>query len=821
MYLDLKLFGVDERYLAHTPDETLAEHLNCTKKYLEKIVEDKHLEMLIDGLIDCIDQKYSKLIKEMFYNAICLHDLGKMNPCFQSKKMNNPLFKEHEGCADSKHSFGGVVYFIDYYKPIIEKIEEDGDYYRLIYILYNFTYHISKHHGRLGKIEDYFSDKRDDHPEFENIKKDISLYLDGKFEFYILNKLLFSLLVSADYYATSEYMADMPTDNFGLFTQEKNVGLKNSFDDYVKKFGEPKGINKLRDEIFKEAESNLLQNLNKHIYYLEAPTGSGKTITSINLALQLLSNDERLNKLFYIFPFNTLVEQTKGVFDEIFGDELKIETINSISPIELEKEQEDNESNYTKSYINRLFFHSPAIITTHVSLFNILFGTSKEDNFPLWQLANSVIILDEIQSYNNNLWWYMVEFFDKYAELLNIKIIIMSATLPKLDYFLEKKSNFVDLIRPKKRDIFFNDDYFRKRVKIDYSLLNNLESEASAPNKTRLKPSTPEFFKKILQPKLLEELKNYNKILFEFIKKQSARDFFNLIKDNNDFSDFEIEELSGDDNKAFRQKVINQTKKDIKIIVIATQVIEAGVDIDMDLGFKDISTLDSEEQFMGRINRSCKKSGSKVYFFDLDDVAKIYRGDNRLGFDLTQKKYQTILRDKNYTDYYNDVLEVIQRNGLRYESGVNTNIDNFSSLLMRLDYQEISKTMTLINSQNMTLFFPFKIDLEIYKGVKEFEDKRIKNYLTDGSLDGQKVWEQFKELNNIENFSQMKYEQSYINSLMQFFTFTLIKYKEGQKPSHYSYEFGGFFYVSNYEDFIEDGKFDRVAFQEYTGGYFL
>jgi CRISPR-associated endonuclease/helicase Cas3 len=800
MYLDLNIFGVDERYLAHTPNETLSEHLACTKKYLEKIVEDKHLEMLISGLIDCIDQKHSKLIKEMFYNAIYLHDLGKMNPCFQSKKMNNPLFKEHEGCSDSKHSFGGVIYFIDYYKPIIEKIEEDREYYKLIYVLYNFTYHISKHHGRLGKIKDYFSDKRDEHPEFESIKKDITLYLDGKFEFYILNKLLFSLLVSSDYYATSEYMADMPTDNFGLFTQEKKVGLKNSFDGYVKKFGEPKGINKLRDEIFKESESNLLKNLNKHIYYLEAPTGSGKTITSINLALQLLSNDKRLNKLFYIFPFNTLVEQTRGVFDEIFSDELKIETINSISPIELEKEQEDNESNYTKSYINRLFFHSSTIITTHVALFNILFGTSKEDNFPLWQLANSVIILDEIQSYNNRLWWYMVEFFDRYAKLLNMKIIIMSATLPKIDYFLEKKDNFVDLISADKRDEFFTSSYFKDRVEVDFSLLKEGKIELD-----RLE----EFFGEVKG--------DYQKILFEFITKQRAREFYDQIKEIYD----NVYELSGDDNKAYRQYVINKTRENKPIIIVATQVIEAGVDIDMDLGFKDISTLDNEEQFMGRINRSCKKIGSKVYFFDIDDVAKIYRGDNRLGFDLTKEKYQNILKEKNYASYYSDVLEVIKQDGLRFDSGTDTNIDNFSSLIMKLDYQEISKTMTLINSENMTLFFPFKIDLAIYKGVKEFEDERIKTYLTDGSLDGQKVWDRFKELNDIENFNQMKYEQSYINSLMQFFTFNLIKYKEGQTPSHYSYEFGGFFYVSNYEDFIEDGKFDRVAFQEYTGGYFL
>jgi len=800
MYLDLKLFGVNESYLAHTPDETLPEHLDCTKKYLDKIIKEKHLEPLIDALLESIDDKYSTLIKEMFYNAIYLHDLGKMNPCFQSKKMQNPLFKEHEGCSDSKHSFGGVVYFINYYKPIIEKVEDDGVYYRLIYILYNFSYHIAKHHGRLGKIEDYFSDKREEHPEFENIKQNVEQYLNKKFEFYILNRLLFSLLVSSDYYATSEYMVDMPINDFGLFSQEEKLKLKSSFDAYVQKFGEPKGINKLRSEIFEEAEFNLLQNLDKHIFYLEAPTGSGKTITSINLALQLLNHDDRLNKLFYIFPFNTLVEQTKNVFDEIFEDELKIEMINSISPIELELNQEESETNYSKSYINRLFFHSPVIITTHVALFNILFGTSKEDNFPLWQLANSVIILDEIQSYNNNLWWYMVEFFDKYAELLNMKIIIMSATLPKLDFFLERRSNFVDLISPEKRDEFFTNDYFRSRVEVDFSLLKDEPIELE---------ELEAFF---------DEIKGgYEKILFEFIKKQSAREFYEQIKERNK----NVYELSGDDNKAYRQYVINKSKEDKPIIIVATQVIEAGVDIDMDLGFKDISTLDSEEQFMGRINRSCKKSGSKVYFFNKDDVAKIYRGDNRLSFDLTKPKYQKILEEKNYADYYVDVLEVIKRKGERYDSGVNTNIDNFSTLLKKLDYQEISKTMTLINSQNMTLFFPFKIDLNIYKGVKEFEDERIQNYLTDGLFDGEKVWESFKALNDIEGFSQMKYEQSYINSLMQFFTFNLIKYKEGQTPSHYSYEFGGFFYISNYEDFIEDGKFNRVAFQNYTNSIFL
>ncbi len=794
-------FGIDEQFLAHTskdkPSETLIEHSELTFAYYKKLLSVKNLDSLLYTLIEVIDKENIKLILEMFESAVLLHDIGKINPYFQAKKMNNSLFDKYKDKTNSSdHSLPSSQKYLDYFLPKLSEIRDRKQKEKLKFILYSFSYHIAKHHGRLSVFESY----RDEESNVQSYMKHLQKLDIPYFEFYILNKLLFSLLVSSDYYATTEYMADFEIDDFGLFDDKDKQVLKTKFDDFLTKFGEPKGINKLRSEIFKEAEKNLLENLDKYIYYLEAPTGSGKTITSINLALQLLNRDDRLNKLFYIFPFNTLVEQTKSVFDDIFGDELKTETINSISPIEVKKDQEDEESNYTASYVNRLFFHSPAIITTHVSLFNILFGTSKEDNFPLWQLANSVIILDEIQSYNNDLWWYMVEFFDKYAKALNIKIIIMSATLPKLDYFLEKKDNFVDLISSKKREEFFTSHYFKDRVEVDFSLL-----EEGVIDLERLE----EFFD--------EKKEGYKKILFEFIKKQSAREFYNLLKESYE----DVYELSGDDNKAYRQYVINKTKEDKPIIIVATQVIEAGVDIDMDLGFKDISTLDSEEQFMGRINRSCKKEGAKVYFFNMDDVAKIYKGDNRLGFDLSKEKYQTILANKNFHDYYNKVLEVIQNNGKRYDSGIVTNIDRFNLLLQKLDYKEISKLMTLINSKNFTLYFPFQIDISIYNGVKEFEDEKIKKYLTNNKLDGSKVWNAYLELRDIEGFARMKVNSSYVNSLMQFFTFNIIKF-QGQTRPIYGEEIGGFYFISDWESFIdEDGKFDRVVYQEKSESIFL
>jgi CRISPR-associated endonuclease/helicase Cas3 len=420
-----------------------------------------------------------------------------------------------------------------------------------------------------------------------------------------------------------------------------------------------------------------------------------------------------------------------------------------------------------------------------VSLFNILFGTSKEDNFPLWQLANSIIILDEIQSYSNHLWWYMVDFFDKYASLLNIKIIIMSATLPKLDFFLEKKDNFVALIGDEKRKSLFGDDLFKKRVAMDFSLLDGEMSIEKLVEILRTQPKE-------------------KKILFEFIKKQSAREFYNAIKDEFD----NVYELSGDDNKAYRQYVINKSKNET-LIIVATQVIEAGVDIDMDIGFKDISTIDSEEQFMGRINRSCLREGM-VYFFNLDPVEKIYRGDNRLGLDLTQPKYRDILQNKEFGIYYEEVLEKIKKEGDRFQNGLMTNYENFAELLKKLNYKEISKTMSLINSQNFTLYFPFQIDLSIYDGVKEFIDLDV-SFMTDGMLDGQKVWRAFQVLDTIEGYAKKQIETSKINSLMQFFTFTLLKFNPKQQVPFYSYEFGGYYFIDDLS-FIDECKFDRAKY---------
>jgi len=731
------------------PPELLDEHKRLVEEYLKRIIEFKGID--IEKLSGCFNVNKDFALNLLF-EAVVLHDEGKCNPAFQYLKMKNEAFKdefEKMEVKDSSHSMLGAVVFFEKFATQIKNEKE-------LQFLLSLSFLIAKHHSKLDDFEEFVEYLKF---ELKNINSpfcDFDIEIDADVSYFVALKLWYSLLISADYYATLEYMADIKTTDFGKIDIKK---ARDEFESYeiVKNIRErvfKKEIDKLRTQMFLEAERNI--NLSKNLFYLQAPTGAGKTLISVNLALKL-----NPQKIFYIFPFNTLVEQTKNTLQNIFKS-IDLAVINSITPI---KDEEKDKKQYEKIYLNRLFYYYELIITTHVNLFDILFSIGKEPNFALWQLYGSVIILDEIQSYNNNLWWYMVEFFVKYAKILNLKIIIMSATLPKIDTLLEKKEEFVNLLESKN---YFSNPLFKERVEVDFSLLD----------------------KEMSFKDLLEKIKEGNKVLIEFIKKQTARDFYNFLKEK--VNGYEIYELSGDDNKLIRQKVIERTKKAQKIVVVATQVIEAGVDIDMDLGLKDIATFDSDEQFLGRINRNALKK-AKAYFFDLDKEEDIYRDDNRLGVNLKDKEIREYFLNKEFEKCYEVVLERLKKKKDKYKR-IETIKDEFFNLISRLKYKEIYNKMELIKSFEATLFFPYTI---------EIDNKKIS---------GDEIWQKLKELNTIENFAKREIEKSKINYYLQFFTFNVPYLR---KVDEYSDECCGIYRIDDYEEFFdEEFKFNRVKFLE-------
>lgn len=829
-----KLINKNIIFYAHRKDnknETIKEHSDLVLKYFIKIFEHKNLENVFMNfenvyLADMSNEGIA-LFRKMLVNTFVFHDIGKINPNFQEKKMKNKIRIKSKFATDkSEHSELSSILYFDYFIDEVKSLSRNEMKKLRIILLVN-SFIISRHHSKLIDFEYYLRKYGNDEEIVDVLKlfESNELYIpniksnydklkkiysrvsknikesskDEGIYRYTYMKLVYSLLLASDFYATSEFVSDSIIGNYGdinnmekIYSSYKDTEIHKQIRDYEKKYylksnKEYKDINSLRNELFLEAEKSLLENnKNNNIFFLEAPTGSGKSNIGFNLSFKLME-ESNIRKIYYIYPFNTLVEQNKNNLINIFKNDSMIlndiSVINSITPIKINSKKsdekydiEDKNSNedidYVKSLLDRQFLNYPIILSTHVSLFNIMFNIERGDSFAFYQLVNSVIILDEIQSYKNIIWAEIISFLQVFAKILNIKIIIMSATLPDLSKFVGK-SKIVKLIKNRKK--YFDNPIFRNRVKADFNLLDsdNIEND------------------------LIESIKQNNnkKILIEFIRKQSAYDFYNrLIED--DEIDFLVEMITGDDNQVDRNNILKRIdSEEVKkkgIILVATQVIEAGIDIDMDVGFKDISKLDSEEQFMGRINRNCLKEG-KVYFFDYDKANCIYKEDVRIRQELTlhRDEIRKILINKNFDIYYDKVIDIIKNeyNDSLNEDNLNRFFNNEVSFLCN---SAIQKRMKLINEDR--------------NKVSIFINRIIKNEDGEGII-GSKIWDEYCELldDNKMEYSEKKVRLSQINSKVILFTYEIMS----NNSFIYSDRRGSLFYIEDGKQYFENGKFNK------------
>lgn len=821
--------------------EYLHEHIDLCDKYFFKIVREKGIEEVFmkfeEEFIPQCSKKSKELFREMIVNTILMHDMGKVNALFQEYKLGNKLkLKSTEDLNNSNHSMLSTIIYFDYYFEKLRNVPPSDIEVLLDFMVMN-GYIISRHHSELMSLKDFKEKfKKDSDEEGERLltthrglyegtyRKEVKIPIENILKIfkvqeiyisrlnnekktyrYIYNRLLFSILVACDFYATSEFMDGVAIEDIGnindiaefydVYKSGKIYGLirkyEKTYDKVKEDFLEIKDINILRNQLFLEAEENLMKNINSNIFYLEAPTGSGKSNVATNLSFKLLEEDKKKNKIFYVYPFNTLVEQNVNTLKKIFEKEQeifnKIAVINSVFPIkEIEDDIKNREEHckfeyYKKALLNRQFLNYPMVLTTHVTIFKYLFGTAKEDIFPLHQLVNSVIVLDEIQSYRNLIWGEIITFLNAYAKLLNIKIIIMSATLPSLNDLTEDKQAPTMLIE--NRDKYFKNPIFKDRVKLDFHLL---ESEDVLED---------------LYFHIKNQSENKKKILVEFISKNSAYNFYRRLKDDGDIiSDIQL--MTGDDNSIERERILDLAASQKDVILVATQVIEAGVDIDMDIGYKDISMIDNEEQFLGRINRSCSKPQSMVFFFNLDKANNIYKQDKRMDQDITliNKDMIKILQEKDFQLFYKTVIDRLKT--LKSNPNEYNMHSFFSEDVGFLNFKSIEEKMRLIDEDiNEVSIYLSSI---IVKKNGEI-------------LYGKEVWDEYTELlmSNDMEYAEKKVKLSKVRTKMNNFIYKI----KCKKDFSYDDRAGELYFIENGDAYFEDGKLNKENFIKGVGEF--
>lgn len=857
-----ELINCPEKYYAHRVNdvdkiETLKEHTELCQKYFIRLAKNKKLDDIMKKFeskyLSDLGKKAIEIFEYMSVNIPTIHDVGKINPRFQTEKMHNEgdinVEVDTYGRLKSNHSIISSIFYLDYF---MEKIKFENESENITVeekkvlndFAYIYAYIISRHHGNMSDFESYMHSFKKDNPDGDlgyeayewyklwkkaseignnNNKNDNDKLFNEFFKvndvvritkrydetsqiykrmsnednqkciyMYGWTKLLYSLLVASDYYATSEFMNGIKTTDSGEIKDIDNIDkiyresvVQQSIKTYKEniypmpdeKLKYTNDINNLRSEMYIDAEKELLNNLDMNLFYLEAPTGSGKSNTAMNLSFKLIKNCSDINKILYIYPYNTLVEQNISSMENIFGGNKKIMSqiavVNSINPYKNKLNNSEDENMIDKDYqrilLDRQFLNYPIILSTHVTLFNTLFNNKKEDVFGFHQICNSVIVMDEIQTYKNSLWGEIVTFLNAYARLFNIKIIIMSATLPDLDKFINDNSSSIKLIKDTKK--YFNNQMFAKRVVPDYSLL-----KASGGKTT-------------LEKLKLHVLKNKNKrVLIEFIKKKTAQEFYKLIKNEVEKNGITVRLMTGDSNIQERKNIIAELEKINSVILVATQVIEAGVDIDMDIGYKDISRLDSEEQFMGRINRSCKKSNCVVYFFNYDNANMIYHNDARLnsGKTLECDNIKNILDNKDFSKFYELVFEDLKYEYSRY--GKSNMSDFFKEYTGHLAMNKVAERMKLIDDNMVKIYVYLNINKPEYSYNADELWKEYKALLSDPEL-----------INN--RYPEKKVRLQEVRSKMNVFMYQIQPDLLWVKDYE---QIGNIYYINNGEDYIDE-----------------
>ena len=816
--------------------ELLKEHVDRCYHYFEELWEHKNFKAIFENfqkeLAPELSDEGIKLFYSLIVNVIIFHDYGKINPRFQSITMKNTLRKWPViNCLDgTKHSMLSAAIYLDYFYEKIQESPLSKDEKNVIHVfMLSNAYVISRHHGNLSGFEAFLGEFQQNQQladifscmnqgDFAEVyygpfcKKglhSVNMPMQNKRKYdsfsekqslqlglYAYIRFLFSVLVSCDYYATSEYDNGIEMSAFGTI---ENMEFATQYEQservkQIRRFNpescvdDKKDINILRNRMFYEAEQTLLENKDANVAFAEAPTGAGKSNLAMNCSLKLL--DKNINKIFYVYPFNTLVEQNYDTLEKIYGktDIFKsIAVINSITPIPLNGtrkfwenlDKEENEKFYQKALLDRQFLNYPFILTTHVNLFQIMFGCEREAAISFYQLAGSVVVLDEIQSYKNVLWTEIMMFLQCYSRLLNMKIIIMSATLPKLDMLTGNHEKVVNLIENPEK--YFQDARFKKRVALSYELLY-------PDKKTEIEE---------LYAHVLGQAQKGKKILMEFITKTSAEKFYHMLTESGR-EDLQIFCMTGDDNQIDRKRILREmdtVDEDKAVILVATQVVEAGIDIDMDIGYKDISKLDSEEQFIGRINRNFKRKGV-VYFFDMDNESGIYKEDYRVdtAYTLRKDEMKQLLADKKFGKYYDYILKGIRkyRNDRKNENGIEAFVDN----VKKLDFVWISQKMKLIDKNDdwkMSVYFAREITTD-----------------TGEIIDGKQVWERYRELlsDMTMNYAKKQILLSEVKSKMSYFIYQI----KIDNSLDYNDRIGELYLIEDAEQYFENGRLNTDKF---------
>ncbi|MBB5183945.1 CRISPR-associated helicase Cas3' [Catenisphaera adipataccumulans] len=556
--------------------QSLEEHLNSVAKIAMNICDVAEL-------------------KELAYKIGLFHDLGKATKSWQEYLKQSYFGNWSSGKLDHS-TLGGLKIEHD-----LSKKEEQLDCEIMELVVYS-------HHGMRDALnemgESIFDIRRGkQNDEYKNILKDeknnfqstilinylLSEKSDNKCEnsYYAgaLYRYFLSLLVDADRTDAACAAGSRPNEDLIVKQDFREFWDKriSQYEKYIDGFQSKTELDKLRGRISKVCK--LYADNSERLIRLQSFTGSGKTLSSLRFALYR-AKKENNRHIIVVAPYQSILDQTYHTYCEIFGSD---NVLLHHSRVTFESE----ELNIKYDILTENYQNSPIVLTTMVQLLNSIFKSNLRDVRRFHSLANSVLIIDEVQSIPPNiigLFNWAMNFLTKY---LNTTVVLCSATHPKFDddnmgNFKLSHSKDWDMI-PSNPNLMLK----RKRYKIVWDCWND-----------KLVSMNIQETADLIEKRLIDNhLKN---MLVVVNTKGAANKLYHCLKEKN--MNYTIYLLTTNIYPAERSRIIQELKEKLKtnekIICVSTQLIEAGVDLSFVSAMRSLAGMDNILQIAGRCNRN-------------------------------------------------------------------------------------------------------------------------------------------------------------------------------------------------------------------------
>lgn len=514
------------------------------------------------------------------------------------------------------------------------------------------------------------------------------------FSYAFFTRMLYSCLVDADFLDTEAFYSSVENKTIQRGGHPDLNALQQRFNTFIASFRQPEKQAPATEAEQRRAELNRLRsNILDHavaqageepgLFTLTVPTGGGKTFTSMAFALEHAKH-HGMRRVIYVIPFTSIIEQNAAEFRKAFGDLGEAAVLEHHSTFGDSKLKDQHSKDKLRQASEN--WDMPVVVTTAVQFFESLFADRSSRCRKLHNIAGSVIILDEAQMLPLNLLLPVMQTIKELARNYRCSVVMCTATQPA--------------------------------VQAEHGFYRGFENVCEiAPNPTalfeQLRRTTVQHIGLQTDTDLLEKLCQYQQMLIIVNNRRHARSLYDSAKQLDGV--FHLTTLMCAKHRAqILETIRDRLKNGEPCRVIATSLIEAGVDVDFPLVMRAEAGLDSVAQAAGRCNREGKRLPEESFVWIFQSEAQ-WKAPAEL--DLLSGVMRSVVRQ-----HAGDLLsveaigsyfsEVYQLKGVELDQRKILAMHHNAGSSLNFPFQTIAAKFRMIETHMQPLIIPFDDEAE-------------------------------------------------------------------------------------------------------------